>query len=64
MPESLYYQRYSSKIVKEALSDTPVVFIMGARQSGKTTLVKALTNQAWTFLINRISKCISITKSV
>ncbi len=36
------YPRYSTKYVKEALADTPVVFIMGPRQSGKTTLVKSL----------------------
>ena len=39
------YPRYSANNVKEALADTPVVFIMGARQTGKTTLVKALINE-------------------
>lgn len=40
------YPRYSELQVKEALSDTPVVFIMGPRQAGKTTLVKtAITQQ-------------------
>jgi predicted AAA+ superfamily ATPase len=34
--------RYSAVNVKEALADTPVVFIMGPRQVGKTTLVKTL----------------------
>lgn len=45
-----HYKRYSSKIVKEALLDTPVVFVMGARQSGKTTLVQSLTNKTWRFI--------------
>ncbi len=39
------YPRYSQPQVKEALSDTPVVFIMGPRQAGKTTLVKTLIDE-------------------
>ena len=39
------YPRYSEINVKEALSDTPVVFVMGPRQVGKTTLVKALIGE-------------------
>ena len=31
------YPRFSEINVKEALSDTPVVFVMGPRQVGKTT---------------------------
>ena len=47
------YQRYCIANIQEALSDTPVVFIMGPRQTGKTTLVKTLTqtNHAnWEYL--------------
>jgi len=48
------YPRYSEFQVKEALSDTPVVFIMGPRQVGKTTLVKTLMsemgNDQWTYI--------------
>ena len=48
------YPRYSELKVKEALSDTPVVFIMGPRQTGKTTLVRALINEKadeqWTYI--------------
>ena len=48
------YPRYSDSNVKEALSDTPVVFIMGPRQSGKTTLVKTLMDdmghEQWTYI--------------
>jgi uncharacterized protein len=44
-----HYKRYSKNAIKEALLDTPVVFIMGARQSGKTTLVKELTDGNWKF---------------
>jgi len=36
------FPRYAANYVKEALGDTPVVFIMGPRQTGKTTLVKSL----------------------
>lgn len=48
------YPRYSEINVKEALSDTPVVFIMGPRQAGKTTLVKSLImemgSENWTYI--------------
>jgi len=48
------YPRYSEFQVKEALSDTPVVFIMGPRQTGKTTLVKTLMDEMgaekWTYI--------------
>ena len=48
------YPRYSEFQVKEALSDTPVVFIMGPRQVGKTTLVKTLIDEMgteqWTYI--------------
>ena len=48
------YPRYSEINVKEALSDTPVVFIMGPRQTGKTTLVKSLImemgSENWTYI--------------
>jgi predicted AAA+ superfamily ATPase len=33
--------------ILEALHDTPVVFVQGARQSGKTTLVQSLVGPAW-----------------
>lgn len=36
------YPRYITQNVKTALADTPVVFILGPRQCGKTTLVKNL----------------------
>ena len=39
------YPRFSEINVKEALSDTPVVFVMGPRQVGKTTLVKGLIEE-------------------
>ncbi len=36
------FPRFSANNVKEALADTPVVFIMGPRQTGKTTLIHSL----------------------
>jgi predicted AAA+ superfamily ATPase len=36
------HPRYIAPIVREALSDTPVVCLLGPRQSGKTTLAKSL----------------------
>lgn len=44
------YKRYSANAVKTALADTPVVFIMGPRQSGKTTLAKSLIDDAWEYI--------------
>lgn len=44
------YKRYSQHYVEEALADTPVVFIMGARQCGKTTLVQSIIDSNWEYL--------------
>lgn len=44
------YHRYLIPNIKAALADTPVVFIMGPRQSGKTTLTKTLINPEWTYI--------------
>jgi predicted AAA+ superfamily ATPase len=47
----LRYERYTAKNIKAALYDTPVVFLMGARQSGKTTLVKSLIKENnWVYI--------------
>ncbi len=45
-----HFKRYSARKVQEALQDTPVVFIMGPRQSGKTTLVKSLITNRWEYI--------------
>ena len=44
------YERHSATTVKTALADTPVVFIMGPRQSGKTTLAKSLIDDSWQYI--------------
>ena len=44
------YPRYSAANIQEALADTPVVFVMGPRQVGKTTLVKSLINEEWEYI--------------
>lgn len=44
------YPRYSLAKVQEALADTPVVFVMGPRQVGKTTLVKQLIDDTWVYI--------------
>ncbi len=41
----MHYPRYAIDNIREALLDTPVVFIMGPRQCGKTTIVKSLINK-------------------
>ena len=35
-------QRHLTSLLTEALNDTPVVLLLGARQTGKSTLAKAL----------------------
>ena len=37
------HPRHIAPLVTESLTDTPVVVINGARQSGKSTLVQSLT---------------------
>ena len=44
------YARYIKSNIKEALADTPVVFIMGARQVGKTTLAQTLIDDSWGYI--------------
>ena len=48
------FTRYSIEQVKIAMSDTPVVFVMGPRQVGKTTLVQSLIEEeksdGWEFI--------------
>ena len=40
------YHRFVERRVEEALSDTPVVLIVGPRRAGKTTLVKKIDGQS------------------
>ena len=49
-PATILFPRYTARLVEEALADTPVVFIMGARQVGKTTLVKGLIDDTWQYI--------------
>jgi len=44
------YHRFSTEKIKTALTDTPVVFVMGPRQSGKTTLVKNIIDDSWEYI--------------
>lgn len=41
------YKRYIIDKTKEAINDTPVILIIGPRQSGKSTLAKTLCEEAW-----------------
>ena len=47
---ALVFPRFTKRLVREALADTPVVFIMGARQVGKTTLVKDVIDEGWEYI--------------
>ncbi|MCC5807572.1 MAG: ATP-binding protein [Opitutales bacterium] len=42
----MQFERHLWEGVREALKDTPVVLLTGARQTGKTTLVRALADSA------------------
>lgn len=44
------FKRFIESNVREALLDTPVVFIMGPRQSGKTTVVKHIIDINWVYI--------------
>lgn len=43
-------RRFATPFVEEALADTPVVFLMGARQVGKTTLLHTLIDDTWEYI--------------
>ena len=42
--------RHAARAVTQALTDTPVVFVMGARQVGKTTLIRHLIDERWQYI--------------
>ena len=44
------FPRFAANGLKTALADTPVVFLMGPRQCGKTTLVKSLLDDTWKYI--------------
>ena len=49
-PPPAMYERHAAAAGKTALADTPVVFVMGPRQSGKTTLAKSLIDDSWEYI--------------
>lgn len=44
------FTRYAADAVRTALGDTPVVLVVGPRQSGKTTLVRELIARDWRYV--------------
>jgi predicted AAA+ superfamily ATPase len=44
------YTRYVKKKIVAALQDTPAIIIVGPRQCGKTTLVKQIIEENWTYI--------------
>ncbi len=44
------YPRYSQRQILAALKDTPVIFIAGPRQCGKTTLAKSMLEANWQYI--------------
>lgn len=45
-----YIERFVEKQLWEALEDTPVVVIVGPRQSGKSTLAQHIADKHWSYL--------------
>ena len=41
------FERFVERRAEEALSDTPVVLIVGPRRAGKTTLVRKMGEAVW-----------------
>lgn len=61
---SQLYPRYSKESIETALTDTPVIFIMGPRQCGKTTLVKSLMKKnGWQYINLDDAAQLAIAKS-
>ncbi|MFY9983546.1 MAG: AAA family ATPase [Chthoniobacterales bacterium] len=50
MAEPAFFPRFSAERVTSALKDTPVVMVVGPRQSGKTTLVREFVDRRHTYL--------------
>jgi hypothetical protein len=44
------YERFVERRAQEALSDTPVVLIVGLRRAGKTTLVRKMGDARRTYI--------------
>ncbi len=44
------YERFVERRAEEALSDTPVVLIVGPRRAGKTTLVRKMGDAGRTYI--------------
>ena len=61
--KSLMFKRFMKHNIYEALQDTPVVYVMGPRQSGKTTVVKSIINDDWIYITFDDSTQLNLVKS-
>lgn len=57
------FKRYIKNNICNALQDTPVVYIMGPWQSGKTTIVKDIINEKWEYITFDDAAQLNIAKS-
>lgn len=57
------FTRYIKANIYDAVQDTPVVYIMGPRQSGKTTIVKDIINENWEYISFDDSAQLNIAKA-
>lgn len=49
------YERFVERRAEEALTDTPVVLIVGPRRAGKTTLVRKLEDTGRSYITPAVS---------
>ena len=61
--KSSYFNRNIHKVIDVALSDTPVVSILGARQTGKSTLCKYQWNERTHITLNDLNLLKSAKKA-
>ena len=58
----IMFARYIRDKIYTALQDTPVVYVMGPRQSGKTTIVKSIISDDWEYISFDDSSQLNIAK--
>ncbi|HAT1773012.1 TPA: ATP-binding protein [Legionella pneumophila] len=57
------FKRFIKNNIYDALKDTPVVYVMGPRQSGKTTIVKDIIDENWQYISFDDSAQLNIAKT-
>ena len=61
--KSILFKRLIEHKIYTALQDTPVVYVMGPRQSGKTTIVKNIVSNDWLYITFDDATQLNLVKS-